>query len=315
MKETSFVAAMEEKGISLRKWACSHFESLSLADIASLFDGGSIKVDGEAGDPAHLLKGGEKISVTLSDTLAEKAIEEGSPSLVDFSSLIIYEDDNILIANKPKDLLTQRNESFGPSLESYAREYVRKKDPSATVSSANRLDRGTSGVVLFGKNKEALSALGNALAGHEGIRKTYWALVNGYTDDSGTIETPLAKDKTTGLVAPRLPEQGGKPCKTSFKVLKRFELFTLEEVVLETGRTHQIRAHFLSIGHPLAGDDKYGDKAINETLLKDYGLKGQFLHAASIAFLSLSEPLAYLNGKTFSAPLPKNEEEMLKNLK
>lgn len=312
MKKEEHIVTSLEEGLSLQKFIASLYGGLSLVEIASLFSS-FIKVNELKGDPSYSLKEGDKISIELPDELLCKSAET-SLSLSSFPSIIIYEDDNLLIVNKPKGLLVQRNIAFGPSVESYAREYVNSQKEGSSVSSAHRLDRETSGCLVFGKNPASLSALGKAFMSHEAIKKTYWALVKGSLPKEGEILTPLGKDIKTGLVSPQPLGSGGKICKTNYRRIQEFKGFSLLEVRIATGRTHQIRAHFASISHPVVGDEKYGDKELNAKMDKEYGLRGQFLHSKSIAFLSLEEPLAYLNGREFVAPLPKEEEAMLSSL-
>jgi 23S rRNA pseudouridine955/2504/2580 synthase len=314
VKKEQHTISSSEEGLSLQKFIASQYGGLSLEEISSLFLSSSITVDEAVAFPDTTLKEGEVISLSLPDNLLSK-VEATSLSITSFPSIILYEDSNVLIVNKPKGLLVQRNIAYGSSLESYARSYVASKDKNASVSSAHRLDRETSGCLVFGKNPASLSALGKAFMSHSAIKKTYWALVKGSLPISGEILTPLGKDLKTGIVGPKALEDGGKPCKTTYQRIQEFKDFTLLEVRIATGRTHQIRAHFASISHPIVGDEKYGDKGINEKMNQLYGLKGQFLHAHILSFVSLEAPLAYLNGREFVAPLPKEEEAILKSLR
>lgn len=313
MKKEQHIVISSEEGLPLQKIVASLFGGLSLEEISSLFSSSLIQVNQNVASPTSILKEGDVVLVSLPDSLEDK-IRETSLPITSFPSIILYEDSNLLIVNKPKGLLVQRNLAYGPSLESYARDYVSSKQAGSSVSSAHRLDRETSGCLVFGKNPESLSALGKAFMSHSAIKKTYWALVKGKLPEKGEITTPLGKDIKTGIVAPLAIEKGGKVCKTSYQRIKEYGDFTLLEVILSTGRTHQIRAHFASISHPLVGDEKYGDKTLNALMEEKYGLRGQFLHAHSLAFLSLVAPLEYLNGKKFVAPLPKEEEAMLEAL-
>lgn len=314
-KTIVFKANKEESKIIIQKFLCGKFDTLSLEDVASIITSGSLKVNGVVQNGAYGINEGDDIEVTLNDFLCEKSEDECSfGNIESIKKLIVYEDDNILIANKPASLLVQRNIAFGPSLESYIRDYLAKNDPSSKASAAHRLDRGTSGLVIFGKSKESLSALGVAFMNRDEIKKTYTALALGKTPAEGIISVPLGKDKTTGNVSPCPVDKGGKPCVTRYTTTERYKDYSLLQVNIETGRNHQIRAHLLSIGHPIAGDPRYGEKDDNEKLKKRFGLSSQFLHAGSLSFISLHSPLDYLNGKTFTAPLPLVEEKMLKEL-
>lgn len=313
-KTVTFIVKKEEEGISLNKFLLSSFDCLELDEVAALFKG-SVLVNGQKGDPGLNIKEHDSIEVALNDSLVKKMDLEcsiGDPSV--FASLIVYEDDNLLILNKPQGLLVQRNIAYGPSLESYARAYILAKGSKDKLSSAHRLDRGTSGLVIFGKNPASLSSLGIAFMEKGKIEKKYWALAKGEAEEKGEILTPLAKDYKTGIVSPCPLERGGKPCSTFYQKIKSLQGYSLLEVTLGTGRTHQIRAHLLSIGHPIVGDPKYGDEATNLLMKEKYGLTSQFLHAHSLSFQNMPSPLSYLDGQEFSAPLPQQEEKALEDL-
>jgi RluA family pseudouridine synthase len=141
----------------------------------------------------------------------------------------------------------------------------------------------TSGVVLVGKSAEGLRGLTRALKAGE-IEKFYLALVRGETEDSGEIEAPLRKEELFGADRPRVSvdRRGGKPASTHFRTLSRSRGLSLLVVRPHTGRTHQIRAHLAHVGHPVAGDPTYGDRALNRTLRGRHGLWRQWLHALAV---------------------------------
>jgi len=320
MKE--YLVSSFEEGQSLEKFTKRHLESAPLSFIYKLFRKKDIKVNGKrCGDRKYKVVANDTIQIYITDQQIEdfeKRVEH-----VNFESLkkiIIYEDENIIIINKPKGLLVIRNEQNGKSLDAIVKSYFLATNPDATpdgfvASPAHRIDRNTSGLIIFGKNVRTMQVLMDAFKDRDGISKTYLALVNGHTMEEGRIDTPLFKNPDTGMVYPCPIENGGKTAITLYKVNRYFKDFTLLEVSLLTGRTHQIRSHMLSINHPLAGDPKYGDFKVNKILEKEYKLTSQFLHAHTITFTDLPSPLTYLKGKTFSAPLPKDEEELLNKLK
>ena len=179
-----------------------------------------------------------------------------------------------------------------------------------------RDSRNTSGIVIMGKNLPTMQALFELFREKEHIEKSYWALVKG--DDiltSGKIDKPLMKDSTKGKVKVGRIEQGAKKALTEYKVVKRYSGFSLVEAKLITGRTHQLRVHFASIGHPIVGDGKYGDFLVNAEFDSLYGLKNQFLHARTFEFLDLEGILSYLSYKKIVAPLPEIEQKILDGLK
>lgn len=311
-----FVAKKEESGLPLLSFLASHLPSLTLEEIRLSMNQGRILLNGALSSEREPVREGDAVLCSFEGPLAEKARKDPGLGLRDsFSSFLVYEDGNILIANKPKGVLVQRLLEHGPSLLSWAQDYLKNKGGDASLSPAHRLDRATSGCVIFGKNGASLSVLGKALMKRQGIAKKYWALVYGKTDERGLIEEPLRKDPKTGVVAPCPIADGGKASSTEYRTLERFGWCSLLEVALHSGRTHQIRAHMLSIGHPVVGDQKYGKTENNAALAEEFGLEGQFLHAHSVSFGRIGEPLNYLAGKTFLAPLPDVEEKMLKRLR
>ena len=159
-------------------------------------------------------------------------------------------------------------------------------------SVCNRLDRNTSGIVLFAKTLRAAQELGEALK-ERNCKKIYRAVVLGRVDEAKQIEGYLIKDKSSNMVSIVSSNvDGAKPIKTAYRPLSyKGNDFTLLEIHLITGRTHQIRAHLASIGHPILGDNKYGNTIIN----KKQKVKGQLLHAYSIEFA---------DGKKFVCDLP-----------
>ena len=237
---------------------------------------------------------------------------------------ILYEDDNVCIVNKPKGLLVHGDEGEKRiTLQNIFVNYLIKKgefDPKNQTGflpgPVHRLDRNTSGIVIMGKNLPTMQALFELFREKEHIEKSYWALVKG--DDiltSGKIDKPLMKDSTKGKVKVGRIEQGAKKALTEYKVVKRYSGFSLVEAKLITGRTHQLRVHFASIGHPIVGDGKYGDFLVNAEFDSLYGLKNQFLHARTFEFLDLEGILSYLSYKKIVAPLPEIEQKILDGLK
>ena len=262
------------------------------------------------------LHAGDVLTVWFSEETLAKFMETDAPR-VEISSRwkvfpqwIVYEDDQILVLNKPAGLLSQGDgsgkESLNDGLLSYLHDQV-----TATVkpSICNRLDRNTSGLVLAGKTVQALQAL-NGLIKDRSLKKEYQALVLGHMEGSGVLKGFLVKNHQTNQV--RYTEKNGPgalPIETRYQVLDTFTKkgisFSRVQVELVTGRSHQIRLHFSSIGHPLLGDRKYGNK---ESLAASDKLhiRRQMLHAFQITFPILSGPLENLSGKCFQADLPED---------
>ena len=234
----------------------------------------------------------------------------------DFPRWIVYEDENLLVLHKPAGILSQGDASGDASLNDGLLSYL--GDSSATVkpSICNRLDRNTSGLVLAGKTIFSLQAL-NELIKDRSLHKIYNALVLGEVEAEGTLKGFLVKDHETNQG--RYSEkkvQGALPIETRYKRKGVFHkdgvTYSLVEVLLVTGRSHQIRIHFSSIGHPLLGDRKYGNKESIEASRK-LSIRRQLLHAGRLQFPKLTGTLSYLSGKEFRAPLPADMKKLIGN--
>ncbi|MFV0240176.1 MAG: RluA family pseudouridine synthase, partial [Lacrimispora sphenoides] len=172
-------------------------------------------------------------------------------------------------------------------------------------SVSNRLDRNTSGLVVGGKSLPGLQLM-SASFKDRSIHKYYQCVVKGQISDKQVITGYLTKSEATNQVTVHKQEVPGSALiVTEYEPVKWHEGYTLLKVTLITGRTHQIRAHLSSIGHPIVGDYKYGDSRVNEEAKKLYHIQSQLLHSYQVTFPELPEPLAYLSGRTFYAPLPK----------
>ena len=229
---------------------------------------------------------------------------------LDIKTIVIYEDDNFVIVNKPRGLLLQQDGDVShPSLDIFVSKYLGK-----TAMPVHRLDKDTSGICVFAKNNKAADEMGKIFNDHTQIEKHYLTLVSGQINEDGVVDAPLRKsfERKKMVVAPL--KSGAKPAITKYHPIKNFNDYTLLDISLLTGRTHQIRAHMSYIRHHVVGDNKYGDYKINNVFKREFDFENQFLHAYKLKFLDIKGPLNYLKNKEFSCNLPPELEEILKKL-
>jgi 23S rRNA pseudouridine1911/1915/1917 synthase len=278
-------------GERLDTWVAKALGGSSRARAASLIDGGGVLVDGQRRPKGHRLRGGERVAIP--DPRAQ-APEDPAGRV----ARIAWENDDLLVIDKPAGLVVHPAPGHrGVTLvEQLARDAGEGWQPLAV----HRLDRDTSGLMVVARRTEVRDELQQLIRSRRLLRE-YVALAEGRLPSrTGTIDAPLGRgvrDRTRMVV-------GGtrsREARTHFEVERFLEGFTLVRVRLETGRTHQIRAHFAAIGHPLAGDRAYGGRPI-------LGLERQFLHSARIAFQYSGED----GGVDESSPLPADLAEALR---
>lgn len=276
-----------------------------------------IKLNNKRANPEDIIVEGDSIQFYISDEVLDKFIEEKKEINSFIVPRIIYEDKNIIFINKPVGMLSHSaNKEYGDnvvdSMISYlikSGEYNPRLERTFTPSICNRLDRNTSGIVIGAKNYEALKDINNAIKSRS-IKKYYKCMVKGTLKEDILLEDYLLKNEDKNKVkVVKSDVDGAKKISTYIKVLKKSNEFSLLEIDLITGRTHQIRAHLSHIGHPIVGDVKYGDANINKNFREKYNLNSQFLHAYKIAMNGLIY-LDYLNGKEFVAELPSTLEKI-----
>ena len=275
---------------------------LYLADdtVAKFKSGLSVREAREAGNTAGRYKKEESASKTVQRPL----------HWISLKNNIVFEDRNILAINKPVGVLSQKARPEDMSVNDFVLEHI-PSDEFFTPGICNRLDRNTSGIVLAGKNLNAARELNRAIAGRD-ISKKYICLVGGVVSEDRVIDGWLFKDEKNNKVTITEKEaEGADRIITGYKVIASNDRVTLLEVDLITGKSHQIRAHLASTGHPVIGDTKYGDSEANAYYRESFKLKSQLLHACKLEFRSASGILEYLNGTVIKAELPLKFKKVL----
>ena len=259
------------------------------------------------------LVAGDLVKVWLSDETFEKFAQREEISYPSFDpEIIVYEDDNIIIINKPAGMLSQRSSGSDISAcellcgylikyRGFTTENFREYRPSAV----NRLDRNTTGLLLCAKNLKAASEL-SAMLKERTVKKEYIALVKGRITGSRHIKGRLLKDENNNTVSVSDEKSECSFIETSYTALKFCDKLNSSVLLVDliTGKTHQIRAHLASEGYPIVGDPKYGDPDMNRKYSKEFGVKSQLLHACRITFPENDGAFAYLSGRMITSEPP-----------
>lgn len=272
----------------------------------------NITLNGKKATGQEKLVKGDSVKLFLSDETIEKFAGRAEKVNYPTTSLnIVYEDDHILLLNKPVGMLSQKAKDTDVSAVEYVIGYLLstgslKEEDLKTFrpSVCNRLDRNTSGLLAAGKSLAGLQVL-SQLFKERHLKKYYLCLVKGQVNKEERIEGYLYKDEKTNKV--RILEHevaGSSRIETEYKPLRSNGKLSLLEVHLITGKTHQIRSHLSSIGHPIIGDYKYGDKEVNDRFKKKYQLSSQLLHAYRLEFPQIEGELSYLSDRIFYADVP-----------
>ncbi len=305
----------------LDRFLKKYFDRSSLSLIYKMIRK-DVKVNGKRAKEDRILELGDELSIYMDEESLEKLKGEKTRVKALRQFKIAYEDENLLIAEKPFGLLThgdrtEKKNHLANQVIDYLIEkgdYDPRLDKTFTPSPANRLDRNTTGLVVFGKNGSALRELNRMIREKDALRKKYLTIV------AGTLKTPLhlrdkmVKDGERNLVTVLGEDEEGKTMETVAiplaKGTYKGQPCTLVEVEIITGRTHQIRAHLAKSGYPVIGDAKYGRPAVNRWASKEFSWTTQLLHAYKLEFSGPKDVLAYMEGKTVEAGFPDDFERI-----
>lgn len=317
-----FKVSANEANQRIDKYIRKFLNDAPLSFIYSLFRKKDIKVNNKKVNISYLLQEGDVLKIYISEQQLNDFHAKKVFIKIPLSEEVIYEDENILIINKRKGLLVHGDQKEKThTLTNQVLSYLYAKgeyDPHTSLgfipAPSHRLDRNTSGLIIFAKNLISQQEIEKMLHDRTGLRRFYLCLVSGVVTKDLMINTPLKKDEVKNIVFPSSIVEGGQEALTKIKVINNFDEYSLLEVELITGRTHQIRAHLKSINHPIVGDPKYGNIKVNEYFQKTFQYDKPFLHAATLMFEEINGHLAYLSKKQFVCSLEISERTILNSL-
>jgi 23S rRNA pseudouridine1911/1915/1917 synthase len=287
-------------GARLDRWLSDRLATLSRARLQSLIRRGLVHVDGAVLKAAHRLRGGERVEIEVPPLTEEELV----PEPVTLS--VLHEDEHVLVVDKPAGMVVHPGAGRARAILSHAPTTAGVGGPRRP-GIVHRLDKDTSGLLVVAKTPQAYDALVAQLAART-VTRRYQAVVHGRVRATeGLIDAPIGRHPRDRVKMAVRPAGRGKRAVTRYRVLERFPHFTLLEVRLETGRTHQIRVHLASIGHPIVGDQVYGKPRLRPPI----GLDGYALHAVALAFV---HP-AFRTTIECTAPVPARIERLLSHLR
>ena len=302
------LANPDDRGLRLDVFLAQRIENLSRSQVQLLNRSGAIRIDGHPDKAGYRIRGGESIDVDL------QSLEQAPLTAEQMSLQIYFEDEDLAVIEKPAGIVVHPGSGTksGTIVHGLLFHFRNLSDAGgeARPGIVHRLDKKTSGLLIVAKNNVAHARLSKEFQDRE-IQKTYVALVHGKLQrDTGTIELPVGRHPTA-----RTKMAAGKPkgrsAHTEYRVTEHFRGFSLLEVKIKTGRTHQIRVHFSAIGHPVVGDDVYSERSSRE-FMKKYGpFDRYFLHASNLRFThpATGKPME------FHSPLPFELQKLLKSIK
>lgn len=302
MAETQIKSDLTDKGSRLDSFLCQKLEELSRNSIQNIIEVGGVSLNGKVLKKNYKLDGGETFSVDIPELKTVEITAENIP--ID----IIYEDEDIVVINKPRGMVVHPavgnwSGTLVNALMYHCGDSLSGINGEIRPGIVHRIDKDTSGLLVVAKNDKAHQNLAEQMKQHTAGRIYSAVVIGNIRDDLGTIHKPVGRHKTERKKMAVV--EGGREAVTHFKTLERYPGYTYMSFELETGRTHQIRVHMASIGHPILGDSLYGAGQ------NKWNFSGQCLHAG---VLKLTHPITG-EEMTFTAPLPQYFEEILMKLR
>lgn len=300
-----------EAGQRLDKLLMKYLNKAPKSFIYKMLRKKNITLNGKKAEGSEKTQLDDEIKLFLSEETIQNFSESYKTAPIKYDLSVVYEDSDILVVNKPAGLLSQKAVREDISLVEHILSYLlnTKQITEEELNTfkpgiSNRLDRNTSGLVAAGKTLAGLQTL-SELFRDRTLDKYYLCIVKGTIGEAQKINGYLLKDEKTNKVSITGSfMDGSEPIRTEYEPVKGNSHYTLLRVKLITGKTHQIRAHLSSIGHPIIGDGKYGNKEINLGLRKAFRLDHQLLHSYQMVFPEITGKFEYLSGKVLTAPLP-----------
>ncbi|MEN3110107.1 RluA family pseudouridine synthase [Uliginosibacterium paludis] len=270
----------EDAGQRIDNYLMRECKGVPKSHVYRILRSGEVRVNGGRVTQTYRLKAGDEVRIPPVRVAEPVAAPVSSSQAAKHDFRVVFEDDALLVIDKPAGLAVHG----GSGLSYGVIEALRAQRPQAKfLELAHRLDRETSGLLIIGKKRAALNAIQDGMR-QGGLEKRYLTMVCGrWLNPIQHIRAPLYKYLTPEGERRVMVREDGKPSHSIVRLLGRWEQYSLLEVELKTGRTHQIRVHLKSQGFPLLGDDKYGDFPLNKALARE-GLERMFLHAAKLAF-------------------------------
>lgn len=303
MNNYSFTVTQDFSGLRIDKFLCTQIEDITRSALSGHIENGNVTVNEKSVSKNYKLKNGDVINVTIPQPVEYNAKAENIP--LD----IVYEDNDLLVVNKPKGMVVH------PAAGHYDGTLVNAllyhcKDELSGINGVlrpgivHRIDKDTSGLLLVAKNDKSHNSLASQIKEHSLTREYEAVVIGNFKEDSGTVDAPIGRHHSDRKKM-TVTEKNSKNAVTHFEVIERFGAYTHIKCVLETGRTHQIRVHMAYLGHPVSGDDVYGSKK------EKVSFNGQCLHAKKIGFIHPSTG-EYME---FDSELPEYFEKFLKKLR